>query len=264
MPTSSEDRDDIEPGAGAPRPGTDSPVDEWFGQSANDDAELADKLVDAVGVEEAERQFADQAQGKSRQEARHGDHLDPHQGEHLYRNVADGPGRSDRRTGRSSDSGTTPRHLLGIYLRDHHAAASAGVALAHRCHRNNLGSEFERELRDLANEIERDADRLSAAMAGIDVEPSRIKEAAARAAELIARLKSNGRLVDYSPSSRVLEFEGLRAGIAAKRQLWRSLTVTTPSPLDPTELAGLAERADRQLAVVDALHERAARAAFAD
>lgn len=247
--------DDIRPGSGAPRPGTDSPVEDWFGQSVAEDAELADKLVDAVGMDEAERQFEAQAHGKQRQETRHGDRIDPHQGEHAYQ-------RGDAGRSHGHDAPTDAQRLLGVYLRDHHAGAVAGVALVRRTHHNNIGSEFEHELRDLVGEIERDAERLDAAMTALGVEPSRTKDVAARAGEFIARLKANGHLVQYSPTSRVLELEALTAGIKAKGGLWRALGAAKQDTLGASELQTLSDRADRQLAVADDLHDRAVRIAF--
>lgn len=159
-------------------------------------------------------------------------------------------------------SAADAEQLLAVYLRDHHAAAGAGLALVRRCHDNNLGTEFEQELGDLVAKIASDADRLSDAMATLGVEPSRVKVVMAKAGEFIARFKANGRLFEYSPASRVVELEALIAGITAKRQLWRSLNAAEQSAFDRTELEMLSARADEQIAVVDALHGRAAAIAF--
>jgi hypothetical protein len=160
------------------------------------------------------------------------------------------------------ETSTDARQLLAVYLQDHHAAAGAGLALVRRCHRNNDGTEFERELGDLVANIASDADRLSDAMATLGVEPSRIKVVASQAGELVARLKSNGRLFDYSPTSRVLELEGLIAGLTAKRQLWHSLHAAEQDAFSRSELETLSARADEQIAVAEALHGLAARIAF--
>ena len=68
-----------------PEPGTDSKVEDWFGQSVDRDAELADELSAELPPSEAERKFAEQATGRDEQEARHGDRIDPEQGESAYR-----------------------------------------------------------------------------------------------------------------------------------------------------------------------------------
>ena len=68
-----------------PEPGTDSTVDDWFGQSVDRDAELADELSERLPPDEAERAFEHRAAGEDEQDARHGDRIDPEQGESGYR-----------------------------------------------------------------------------------------------------------------------------------------------------------------------------------
>jgi len=68
-----------------PEPGTDSKVEDWMGQSVDRDTELADELSEKLPPEEAERAFEEQSKGRQEQEARHGDHIDPEQGESAYR-----------------------------------------------------------------------------------------------------------------------------------------------------------------------------------
>jgi hypothetical protein len=67
-----------------PEPGTDSRVEDWFGQSVERDAELADRLVDELGDQEAEAVFDELATGEAQQDARHGDEIDPDQGRSAY------------------------------------------------------------------------------------------------------------------------------------------------------------------------------------
>jgi hypothetical protein len=73
--------------------GTDSRVEDWFGQSVERDAELADELTQKQGLDEdeAKRRFEEQATGESEQAARHGDRIDPDQGRSAYTDA-----RSDR------------------------------------------------------------------------------------------------------------------------------------------------------------------------
>jgi len=68
-----------------PEPGTDSKVDDWFGQSVERDAELADELSEQLPPDEAAAEFDRQAEGRAEQEARHGERIDPEQGESAYR-----------------------------------------------------------------------------------------------------------------------------------------------------------------------------------
>ena len=67
--------------------GKDTPVKEWFGQSVDSDAELADELVEEHGEAEAERKFDEQAKGAEVDEARRGESIDPELGEAGYRDA---------------------------------------------------------------------------------------------------------------------------------------------------------------------------------
>jgi len=159
----------------------------------------------------------------------------------------------------------TGRRLLGIYVVDHLAAATAGVALARRAARNNAANETGAFLRRLAEEIEDDREALRRIVTSCGFEESKLKDAAAWAAEKIGRLKLNGQLRGYSPLSRVLELEALSVGIAGKLALWRALQrVPEAEGLDHLELQRLAERAEQQRAEVEEHRLSAASAAFAD
>ena len=66
------------------QPGEDSRVEDWFGQSVERDAEVADELVEDVGEERAEELFEQRAGGREEQESRHGEQIDPDQGRSAY------------------------------------------------------------------------------------------------------------------------------------------------------------------------------------
>ena len=84
------------------------------------------------------------------------------------------------------------------------------------------------------------------------------------AAEKAGRLKPNGQLTGYSPLSRLIELEGLVAGINGKLSLWRALLEVVPDEprLDAERLKRLMERGEEQLKTVEDLRTRAARAAL--
>jgi hypothetical protein len=67
-----------------PQPGTDSRVEDWFGQSVERDAELADRLSDDLDPADAEAAFDEHAAGEAEQAARHGNTIDPDQGRSAY------------------------------------------------------------------------------------------------------------------------------------------------------------------------------------
>ena len=76
-----------------PEPGTDSRVEDWHGQSVDRDARLADELSEDLPPDEAERAFDEQATGRAEQAARHGDEINPEQGESAYKTDAVTSGR---------------------------------------------------------------------------------------------------------------------------------------------------------------------------
>ena len=163
---------------------------------------------------------------------------------------------------------TTPKtadHLLAVYLRDHFAGAAAGLALAERCRAPTTTTRSASVMAEIAAEIAADRDSLRTIMSALDVSEDPIKAALGHAAEVVGRLKSNGMFTQYSPSSRVIELEGLLAGIDAKRNLWYSLRLAaaTRPALDIAALDELIERASSQRDRLQAEHGRAAGTAFA-
>jgi len=155
--------------------------------------------------------------------------------------------------------------LLATYLRDHAAGAATGLALARRCRRENAGTALEGTLVEIETEIAEDRRSLLDIMSRLGMSPSRLKSALGSLAELVGRLKSNGLLLRYSPSSRVVELEGLMAGVVAKRALWRTLRsiAADRAQLDAGELDRLIERATSQHERLAAAHDRTAPEAFA-
>jgi hypothetical protein len=153
---------------------------------------------------------------------------------------------------------------LAIYLADHYAGATFGVELARRVRGENRGTTYGDFLARLATEIEEDRRELEAIMGKLGVDRDPFKVTLAWAGEKFGRLKLNGHLRGYAPLSRVLELEGLIAGVSGKLALWRALKELAPEEprLDEKALDMLAERARRQLAGLREQHRRAAGAAF--
>jgi hypothetical protein len=162
------------------------------------------------------------------------------------------------------ESAVTANRHLGIYLRDHHAAAQAGLALARRARDSNRDGELGSFLDSLVERIESDLGTLKQAMAAVDITASRVKDSFAIAGERLGRLKPNGRLRGYSPLSRVVELELLVAGIAAKEALWRSLATTAEPRLSSFDFVQLARSAEQQRAETEQRRVDAAARAFAE
>jgi hypothetical protein len=152
------------------------------------------------------------------------------------------------------------RKLLGTYLNDHLAGSTVGLELARRARGSNEGSEYGKVLERIAAEIEEDRDALQKLMDAFDIKRDRPKVLAAWMGEKLGRLKPNGRLLSYSPLSRLIELEMLALGITGKLSLWEALSQVAgeDARLDPAELSRLSERAERQRAEVWKLRQRAA------
>jgi hypothetical protein len=151
---------------------------------------------------------------------------------------------------------------LGVYVRDHYAAAVAGIALARRSFRENRGNATGDALSSVIPHIEADRETLEHIASALCIRLSAAKVTAARVGEAVGRLKPNGRLRGYSPLGRLLELEALLSGIDAKRSLWRSLARAQRLELEIFDLDGLIGRATWQRDQLVPHHARAAEEAF--
>lgn len=149
---------------------------------------------------------------------------------------------------------------LTIYLNDHLAGATAGVELVRRAASENSGGEFGPVLRELSAEIQHDRKELIAIITGLGYPVDRAKIALGWTAEKVGRLKPNGRLRGYSPLGRLLELEGLLAGVHAKQALWRALLRTGKA--DPKRLEILLARSEEQAGTVERMHHQASELAI--
>ena len=150
--------------------------------------------------------------------------------------------------------------LVGIYLRDHLAGSVAALELVERAARSNETNALGEFLTSLHEEIRADQETLLGVMKTLGIRPSRVKNSLAWTVEKAGRLKLNGRLLRYSPLSRVYELETLEAGIVGKRSLWTNLQSMDDPGLAGLDLPRLVERAEAQRADVEKWRRRAAAA----
>ncbi|MEP6893799.1 MAG: hypothetical protein ABI927_08480 [Gaiellaceae bacterium] len=94
-------------------------------------------------------------------------------------------------------------------------------------------------------------------MRQLEVQPSGVRVALARAAELVGRLKLNGSIRKRSPLSEVVDLETLLCGIRGKEALWAALQ-TADFALQGIDLQALVESARTQAEEVDQMRLRAA------
>lgn len=149
---------------------------------------------------------------------------------------------------------------LAIYLNDHLAGSTVARELVRRAAASNRGSDYGQFLDRLAGEIDQDRDTLLAIMRALRVPVSQLKVLGGWGAEKIGRLKLNGRLLGYSPLSRLVELEALALGVRGKLALWRALELIAPEQpeLQRFDLAYLIGRAEEQLEQLESHRLRAA------
>jgi hypothetical protein len=152
--------------------------------------------------------------------------------------------------------------LRAIYLQDHLAGATAGNELAKRAASSNPDGELGALLARLADELDEDRRALLDVMGELEVSPDPLKRTLAWTAEKFGRLKPNGRLLSYSPLSRVVELEGIHIAITHNLVLWQTLGATSGAEISSAEPDLLGERARRQLAELEPHRIDAAREAF--
>ncbi|ACU97029.1 hypothetical protein [Saccharomonospora viridis] len=158
----------------------------------------------------------------------------------------------------------TVDRVFATYLNDHHALAVGGAELTRRLASHQRDSEHATELAALRDDVREDLHRLRQIMATVGVPVRAYKSVAACVAEKFGRWKLNGRLLKPSPSSPVLELEGVTMLLTAKAGLWRSLRARARGDgrMDHDALDELARRADQQLETARRLHTRYAEEAF--
>ena len=138
--------------------------------------------------------------------------------------------------------------------------------LSRRAHRSNRDSELGETLAGVAREIAEDVSTLETLMARLELRRSPLKGPLAIAGERLARLKLNGRLIRYSPLSRLLELDFLTIGINDKEQLWVTLRdlAGLRERLPDVDFDRLITRAEEQRARLEPFRQEAARRAFRD
>jgi hypothetical protein len=166
----------------------------------------------------------------------------------------------------SADEGApSPERLLGIYLDDHLAGATAGLSRFAATARALRGTPAGDVLTRLHGEVAEDLQELQAVIARLGLPRRSGLRVLAAVAERAGRLKPNGRLVRRSPLASVVDLEGLLLGVEGKGALWRALRALadTDPRLDAPHLDALAERARRQAAELEDLRRSAVLEALA-
>ena len=148
----------------------------------------------------------------------------------------------------------SPR-LLGIYLNDHLAGATAGTELARRTAASQGGTSAGAVLARLARDLSQDRAELIEMMTALGVAVRQYKAGLAWLSEKAARLKLNGRMATRSPLSLLEEVELIRLGVEGKAAGWRTLRKLAERDrrLDSGQLDNLIERARSQSETLEEL-----------
>jgi hypothetical protein len=163
-------------------------------------------------------------------------------------------------TRQARDAGPSRQRMVGIYLNDHLAGATAGAELARRAARSHRDREEGSDLRRLAAEIGQDRAALLEMMATLGIAVRGYKVGAAWIGEKAGRLKLNGRFLTRSPVSDLEELEMLRLGVEGKAAGWRTLRAMADADprLEARRLDELISRARSQAGRLEELRVRAA------
>ena len=128
---------------------------------------------------------------------------------------------------------------LAIYLRNHDAAAQAGVDLFRRAESNQRDRPYGAELAELRTEVEQDARALRSVLRSEGIQPDRAQALLLQLGERAGRLKPNGSLLRRAPLSDLIEAEGMLDAVRAKAAGWQALVpIPAPrwkAPVDPQE-----------------------------
>jgi hypothetical protein len=157
----------------------------------------------------------------------------------------------------------TEQRLLDTYLNDHLAAATAAVELAKRVCSSNQDNALSEPLSRVRSALAEDRGTLKEIMDQLGVGGDRLKLTAAWGAEKLGRLKLNGRLLGYSPLSRLEEIELLLLGVEGKLLLWEALRELPVATRVDASLGELVDRARSQRRLLRRLRLQAARMALA-
>ncbi len=143
--------------------------------------------------------------------------------------------------------------ILGTYLNDHLAGATAGSELAQKLSSEYAATPHGSFLSELARDIQQDHATLEDMIDRLGIEKSPIKDAAGWVMEKISRVKLSDTVTGDADLKRLLEFETLSIGIEGKREMWRALKEVSDdyAELAAADLDGLAKRAENQRATLE-------------
>lgn len=178
---------------------------------------------------------------------------------------------ADQPAGEGAGAGTEqiPDHytkdLLTLYLSDHLTGATAGVNRIERMAEDYVDTPMFAELSAVADEIRSDRELLRNVIEDLDLDRKPYRQAVAWVGERVGRLKLNGRVLERSPMTMLLEAELMRSAVSGKLGGWETLREHAQGlGLDGQVFDDLIASSHRQLETMEKVHAYARERAFRD
>lgn len=159
--------------------------------------------------------------------------------------------------------GSMDRYLFGLYLSDHFSGATAGLERMELMTRTYWDTPFHAELAEATEQLRGERELYRDLLDRLEVPRRRYRQVAAWLGERAGRLKLNGRIVQRSPMTPVLEAELMRSAVLGKIGGWQTLREHSgETGLDPGQFDELIDLARRQIEMLDRFHAYARGRAF--
>ncbi|MDO5668663.1 MAG: NAD-dependent epimerase/dehydratase family protein [Corynebacterium sp.] len=157
------------------------------------------------------------------------------------------------------------RDLLELYLSDHLTGATAGVNRIERMAEEYVDTPMFAELSAVADEIRSDRELLRNVIEDLGLARKPYRQAVAWVGERVGRLKLNGRILERSPMTMLLEAELMRSAVNGKLGGWETLREHAAGlGLDEQVFEDLIASSYRQLETLEKVHAYARERALRD
>jgi len=153
---------------------------------------------------------------------------------------------------------------LDSYLNDHLAGSISALELIAHWVEAHKGEPLGRFFVETEREIKADQDTLREVMRTLEVEESKMRQAAAWAAEKVGRARLMIAGEEPGNLGLVLTLEGLVMGVTGKKLLWRALDATKFPQLNGYDFEELQRHAEQQIDRIEAERMRAVSESFAE
>lgn len=153
--------------------------------------------------------------------------------------------------------------LLNLYISDHLTGATAGEERLYRMAQDFVDTPVFAKLSEVAEEIRAERTLLKNIIHDLGLKQKPYRQAVSWVGERVGRLKLNGKILERSPMTMVLEAELMRSAIMGKIGGWQTLREhATELNLDPEVFQELEDSAWQQISALDDVHAYARRHAF--